>query len=82
VFFISVLIYFIQDLQITTTVAREKEKWQASADDEKQQAIDREVSLAEERWNNEHTNKVNDAVKEALDLAEATWRKEKDSAIG
>ena len=81
-FFISVLIYFVQDLQITTTVASEKGKWQASVDDEKQQAIDREVSLAEERWNNEHTNKVNDAVKEALDLAEATWRKEKDSAIG
>jgi hypothetical protein len=69
-------------LQITNTLASEKRQWQAVAVDEKQQAIDTAVSLADEKWNNEHINKVNSAVKEALDLAEATWRKEKDSAIG
>ena len=69
-------------MQLTNTLANEKEKWQAAAVDEKQQAMDKAVSLAEERWNYEHTNKVNDAVKEALDQAESTWRKEKESAIG
>ena len=73
---------YLKDMRIENILQSEKAKWRASADEEKQRALETAVLLAEEQWRTEHQGKVSEAVKEALEVAQNSWKKERENAIG